>query len=106
MRPHLNWAEDVAMLCLVIGFALSLLATNVFAIYSISFLSGLVFGRRWYKQRGDLHTPLYLQIIFFFFGYLIAAIYTDIRILSLCLFGGIFISYWLHKKNIIRSLEY
>ena len=74
--------------------------------YFVVALCGLVFGRVWYRFKHGFKFPWFLLIVGFLIGYLIGNIYGDaVTIIMLFLFG-IVLSYQLHDKKTIRSVEH
>ena len=101
-----DWPETVGLLFLIIGFVMAMLAGNVYVLYSVCFLIGLIFGRILYRFRMSECIPIFIVIMAFFLGFILGGIYANLRIIALLLLAGILISYWLHDKRIIRSIEY
>lgn len=99
-----DWPETVALLFLIIGFAFALFSGNVFVLYSVCFLMGLVFGRLWYRFRMSQCIPLFIVVMAFFLGFILGGIWANLRVIALLLLAGILAGYWLHSKKIIRSL--
>lgn len=96
------WAEELALLFLVIGFIFSILIKNPFLNYLTILLSGLVAGRVYYfKYRQEPIFAFVLIIAGFLAGYLIGGLWVS-RIAALILFGlGLTGSYYLHHKKIL-----
>lgn len=98
-----DWPELVATVVLIIGFAFALFSGNAAILYLVCFLTGLVFGRLWYKVRMSHSVPLFLAIMTFFLGFILGGIWANLRIIAIALLAGILLGYWLHAKKIIRS---
>ncbi len=99
----LDWPELLATIVLIIGFAFALFSGNAVTLYLICFLTGLLFGRLWFKVRMSHCIPLFLTIMAFFLGFILGGIWANLRIIAIVLLAGILIGYWLHAKKIIRS---
>ena len=100
----LDWPEIAALFFLIIGFFTALFSGNAITLYSVCFLTGLLFGRVWYKYRKKESIPVFLFIVALFLGFVLGAIWANLRLISLMLLAGILIGYWLHAKKIIRTL--
>ena len=98
-----DWPELVATVLLIIGFAFALFSGNTTTLYTVCFLTGLVFGRLWFKVRMSHCIPLFLAIMAFFLGFILGGIWANLRIIAIALLAGILTGYWLHEKKIIRS---
>ncbi len=106
MNVMFDWPESVAFLFLIIGVVMALFSGNIYILYTVCFLVGLVFGRVWYRLRMSECIPLFLAIMAFFLGFILGGIFANLRIIALVLIAGILVGYWLHEKKIIRSLEF
>lgn len=106
MDMRFEWPETVAFLFLFIGFVTALFARNAYILYAVCFLIGLLFGRIWWRFKGANAIPVFYAIMTFFLGFILGAIYQNLRIVSILLLGGILVGYWLHEKKIITSTEF
>ncbi|MEM3154711.1 MAG: hypothetical protein QW165_04060 [Candidatus Woesearchaeota archaeon] len=98
-----DWPEMIALIFLVSGFIAAVFSGSAAALYTVSFLAGLLFGRVWYKYRLSHCIPVFLIIMAFFLGFILGGILYNLRIIALTLLAGILIGYWLHAKKIIRT---
>ncbi len=101
-----DWPEILAFALLIIGFIVALLAGSAVVAYIIIFLCGGAFGRLWFKLRGKLKVPWFIIIIGFIIGFLLGSYYGSRGIILLLFIAGLLVSYYLHEKKIIRSVEY
>ncbi len=98
-----DWPEMLSLLFLVGGFFMAIFSDNSVALYTVCFLTGLLFGRVWYKFKLSHCIPVFLVIMSFFLGFILGGIFANLRIIALALLAGILIGYWLHAKKIIRT---
>jgi CDP-diglyceride synthetase len=101
-----DWPEAVSLIFLIIGFFAAIFSGNVLILYAVCFLMGLLFGRVWYRFKRANCVPLFMTVMTFFLGFILGAIYADLRIIALLLLAGILIGYWIHEKKLIRTLEF
>ncbi len=101
-----DWPETVGLLFLIIGFVMAMLAGNAYILYTVCLLIGLMFGRILYRFRMSECIPVFIIIMAFFLGFILGGIYANLRVIALLLLAGMLISYWLHDKRIIRSVEF
>jgi hypothetical protein len=105
------WAEILSVFFLIIGFFIGIfIIKSLFMFYVIIFLWGLIFGRLWYRIRKNFTFPWGLIIAGFLLGFILSAYLLDynisIIILITLFFLGIWVSYNVHSKKYIKSLEY
>lgn len=98
-----DWPEMLSLLFLVAGFFMAIFSDNATILYTVCFLTGLLFGRVWYKFKLSHCIPVFLVIMSFFLGFVLGGIFSNLRIVALALLAGILIGYWLHAKHIIRT---
>ena len=98
-----DWPEMLSLLFLLGGFLMAIFSGNPMVLYTVCFLTGLLFGRTWYKFKLSHCIPVFLVIMSFFLGFLLGGIFANLRIIALALLAGILIGYWLHAKKIIRT---
>lgn len=106
MADFLDLTEQCGIGLLVIGFAIAALSREPFILYTTCFLMGLLFGRIWYRRKGNFTASLFMLIMFFFLGFILGGFYANLTLLTILLAGGIILSYWLHDRGIIRSIEF
>jgi len=104
MSLTFDWPEMVAFMFLIIGLILALFSGDLFILYSVCFLMGLIFGRIWYKFRVSHCIPLFLLVMAFFLGFILGGIWANLRVIAIILLAGMLIAYWLHERKIIRSM--
>ena len=95
--------EIITIIAIILGFTIAIFTPNKILLYTLAFLSGLLFGKTWQKYQKSQCVPMFLIIIGFFLGFVIGGIYANIRIITLMLLAGILISYWIHEKKIIKK---
>jgi len=98
-----DWPEMLSLVVLIIGFLLAVFSGNASILYTVCFLTGLLFGRVWYKSKLSHLIPAFLTIMAFFLGFILGGIFANLRIIALLLLAGILIGYWLHAKKLIRT---
>src|SRR5574341_966478 len=91
-----DWPEILSLIVLIIGFLLAVFSGNAGILYTVCFLTGLLFGRVWYKFKLKGIVPVFLTIMAFFLGFILGGIFYNLRIIALLLLAGILIGYWLH----------
>ncbi|MFH1510096.1 MAG: hypothetical protein ABIF10_00265 [Candidatus Woesearchaeota archaeon] len=101
-----TWAETMALLLLVIGLFVSLLAGSKVITYFIITICGMMFGRLWYRVKNRFRFPWLLLIVGFLLGYIMGNIYGNILIIITLFIFGVCISYHLHNKGKLRSVGY
>jgi uncharacterized membrane protein YgcG len=101
-----DWAEFIALILLVIGVIVSLLAGSKVMSYFVVTLAGMMFGRLWYRVRKSFKFTWFLITLGFILGYLIGDYYgNDFTVLILFVIG-LLVSYYLHNTRVIESVEY
>lgn len=100
------WGELIALLILIIGFIITIISRSAFITYTISILAGIVFGRIWYRSKGNRKLALILSIVGFLAGALLGALYGVRKYMIVLFFLGFIVSYYTHEKHIIKSIEY
>jgi hypothetical protein len=98
-----DWPEILSLLFLLAGFLMAIFSGNATVLYAVCFLTGLLFGRVWYKFKLSHCIPVFLVIMSFFLGFILGGIFANLRIIALLLLAGILIGYWLHSRKIIRT---
>ncbi|MDP7323242.1 MAG: hypothetical protein QF632_00615 [Candidatus Woesearchaeota archaeon] len=105
----LEWPEAIAFLVLVIGFIVSLTSTSAVVSYIIIFLSGMLFGKLWYRTKKSGHFKFFLIIFGFLVGFLIGSSLVQYgnRGVMVFLFGfGWLTTYYLHSKGLLFSKDF
>jgi len=103
MNLTFDWPEWIAMIFLILGFAMALFSASPTILYTVCFLMGLVFGRIWYKREKKGKVPLFYSIMTFFIGFIVGALFANIRFIVFFLLAGILAGYWIHRKRIIHA---
>lgn len=105
-----NIPEITALIFLVFGFFFAISSfTSKFLAFIIIFLWGAVFGRIWFNLDEDTNLPWVFIILGFYFGFLLASFflgYGSYLLLTIFFYSGIVISYYVHKNEYIKTLEY
>ncbi|HLC32472.1 MAG TPA: hypothetical protein VJJ82_01470 [Candidatus Nanoarchaeia archaeon] len=102
----LDWPEFVACIFFFIGIVIALASGSYWVLYTCAFLMGLLFGRVWYRQRVSNKVPLVFAMILFLFGMIIGSFFAWVRSVTILLFAGALIAYFLHKKGFVESVEF
>lgn len=97
-----TWVEILFALVFILGFIIAINFKNVFLVYLITFLIGMIYGRLFFYRKRNKHTysfPFYFILSGFFVGYLIGLGYGNkVVVVSLFIIGSWF-SYYIHKKG-------
>lgn len=101
-----DWAEIIGLILLVVGFILSLSTGSKVMSYLVITLSGLMFGRLWYRCRHTFKFTWALIIFGFLLGFLLGNMYGSKITLVILFLVGIVVSYYLHDKHYLKSVEY
>lgn len=108
-----TWPEVSMTLLFVIGFIFALMtATSRFMAFLLILLWGMIFGRLWYRLRESFRFPWGLIIFGFLLGFMLALAVMgynsrwDIIILITLYFIGMWVSYNVHSKGLLKSTEY
>lgn len=101
-----DWVEYGAFILLIIGFILAALAGSAVIQYMIIFLCGLAAGRLWYRQKNHLKFPWVMILTGFLMGYVLGSFYGDKKIIVLLFIIGGIVSYYVHDKGYIKTIEY
>ena len=108
METYLNWPEIGILIVLVGGFIISLtVIRSIFLYMIVIFLIGAMFGRKLYDLKRNAKGVWIIVMAVFFIGYSLANIiagYTSILAVGGLYLFGIWSSYMLHEKNVIRSI--
>jgi len=102
----LNWPEIIGFILLVIGFFIALGAGSAVIAYTLVFLAGAMGGRLWFMAKEKMKVPWSIILMGFLVGFMLGSRYGDQRMIVLFYIFGIVISYFLHDREIIKSLEY
>ena len=100
------WGELIGLIVLIIGFLLTLASRSAVITYTIVTLAGIIFGRIWYRSKGSLRFALVLSITGFLAGTLLGALYGNRKYIVILFFIGFIVSYYLHEKKIIKTVEW
>ena len=101
-----NWPEIIAFILLVIGFFAALGAGSAVIGYTLILLAGFMGGRIWFRVKQNLKIPWSIILMGFLVGFMLGSRYGDKRMIVIFYIFGIVVSYYLHDKGIIKSLEY
>lgn len=107
-----NWVEIWFFIVLIIGFVLSIIVKSAVITYLIIFIVGMMAGRIMYWRHHMLKAGYYIIIIGFLVGYIIASIlkpnltYGSVQVMLILFALGWLLSYYLHEKKIIHTIQY
>jgi hypothetical protein len=105
-----NIPEIVALIFLVLGFFFAISTfTSKFLAFIIIFLWGCVFGRIWFNLDEDTILPWILITFGFYLGFILASFflgYGSYILLTIFFYSGMLISYYVHKNEYIKTLNY
>lgn len=101
-----NWMEFFALVLMIIGLVLALLAPSATVSYILIFISGIFAGRLVYERKHKMIFPYLMVIAGFVVGYLIGIYYGN-RFVAIILFLiGAILSYKLYDKKILRDTRF
>ena len=101
-----DWPEIIAFILLVIGIFVALGAGSAVIIYTLILLAGFMGGRLWFRVKHNFKIPWSIILMGFLVGFIIGSRYGDKRMIVLFYIFGIVVSYYLHDKGIMKSLEF
>lgn len=107
-----DWPEIIGFILLVIGAFVGIFATSAIIAYTLILLVGMMGGRMWYRIKLNFKVAWSITLIGFLIGFMVGnklrlgGGYGDSRIIILFYVAGIVLSYYLHDKGIIKSIEY
>lgn len=103
-----DWPEILAFILLIVGFLFSLKATSAFLSYIVIAICGLLFGRIWWRFRRNMQVPIVLLALGFLIGYMLGAVFTyaSAKGVFLIFILGVFLSYYIHEKRMIKTVEF
>jgi hypothetical protein len=102
----MGWPEILSFFLLVIGFFVSLGAGSAVIAYTIILLAGFSGGRVWFRVKSNLKIAWSFVLMGFLVGFMLGSRYGDRLVFFVLYMLGISISYYLHDKGIIKSLEF
>ena len=109
-KINIGWVELVSIILLILGFITAMSALGSMVIFFIvAFLTGVLFGRVWYKTRKSLQFKYFIMTTFFLLGLLSAHVYKKFSspewtfILYII---GIVVSYHLHSKGLMEGIDF
>lgn len=111
----LNFEDIIFISLFILGIIVAILAPSIIIYYSVSFLSGAFFGRIWYKTRKALQAKYLIMITLFIIGFVVGGYILNAKygnsinqaIITIILYlMGIYASYQLHKKGLIKAVDY
>ena len=101
-----DWAELLGLIIMVIGFLIAASLGSAVMLYIIIFITGLIFGRFWFKMGKDIRFPWFLVIFFFLIGFVVGSFYGNNAVIILLFILGMVVSYYLHSRKFVSSEEY
>jgi hypothetical protein len=102
----MQWPEFIAFVLLIIGIFVGLGAGSKIIAYTLVLLAGFMGGRMWFRVKENLKITWSIILIGFLVGFMIGARYGDRVMIMVFYIIGIAVSYYLHDKGIIKSLEF
>ena len=103
---HKRYAEILAVLFLVLGFAVSTLTINAWFGFIAIFIAGFAAGRVYYfKRKKDPILPYLLVVGGFVVGFLMGNVWSSRFVVLLFFAIGFGLSYWLYMKNFLVSFK-
>lgn len=101
----MNWPEYIGLILLAIGFFVSISIGSAVILYTLIFLAGFLGGRVWFSIKDTTKVPWTIILIGFLIGFLIGARYGNRMVIIFFYIFGIFLSYYLHDRGIIKSAQ-
>lgn len=109
MKPlnfWMAWPEIISFFLLVIGFFVALGAGSAVIAYTLIMLAGFAGGRAWFRIKYRFKITWSIILLGFLVGFMLGARYGDRVIFFIFYILGIGISYYIHDKEIIKSVEF
>jgi len=100
------WGELLMAFFLILGVVIAVSIHSFALSLAVMFLSGLLFGRLWYRQRKSLRVGLALATIGIILGFLLGKFFGHTQVVVIIFAVGAFVSYYIHYKGWISSVEY
>lgn len=100
------WGEFLMFVFLIITIVISLFVKSFPVFLIVIFLFALFLGKLWFRQRKSLKFGLFFSIVGIMLGFILGKMFNHTVIIVLVFFAGIFISYYVHKKGWISSIEF
>ena len=100
-----DWPEIIAFIILIISFFVALGAGSAIIAYTLVFMAGLIGGRIWFRVKTHFKVSWSIILMGMLVGFMIGSRYGDRRIIVIFYIFGIVLSYFLHDRGIIKSLE-
>lgn len=101
MNLMFDWPELVALCFLFAGIFLALFSPDVYILYFVCFLMGLIFGRWWWKWQSTNRIPTALAVIGFLLGFILGSLYANLRLIVILVFAGVLIGYYVHEYGLL-----
>jgi hypothetical protein len=101
-----DWPEILSFVLLVIGFFVALGAGSAVIAYTLILMAGLMGGRIWFRVKTSYKVSWSIILMGFLVGFMIGSRYGDRRMIVVFYVLGIVLSYYLHDKGIIKSIEF
>jgi len=102
----MDWPEILAFILLILGFLTALGAGSAVIAYTLIILVGFMGGRVWFRVKNNLKITWSIILAGFLIGFMIGTRYGDRIMILIFYIAGITISYYLHDKGIMKSLEF
>lgn len=100
----------LAVILLIVGFIIAAIGVRSHLIcFILIFLFGLMFGRVWFKMKECYKLRYVFLMVGFFIGYVAASVllgYTNVVMMLILFIAGIWLSYTIHERKLLTSLEY
>ena len=101
-----NWVEYAFFVLLVLGFFFSAGSGSAVMSYIMIFLCSMMGGRLLYRLKKDSKVPWVIILIGFLIGFVMGSFYANKRIITVCYIAGIWLSYYIHDKDLIHTTEF
>lgn len=101
-----NWPEVLSFILLVIGVFVGLGAGSKVIVYTLIILAGFMGGRVWFRIKSHLKIAWTIVLMGFLVGFMLGAQYGDKVTILILYLVGMMVSYYLHEKGILKSLEF
>ena len=100
------WGEYLMVFFLIVGVVIAVSIDSFATFLAVMFLFGLLFGRLWYRQRKHLRYGLAFATIGIVFGFILGKFFGHTHIIVIIFLVGAVISYYIHYRGWISSVEY
>jgi len=97
-----DWPELYSFLLLIIGFIVAISMRNTILNSLVIVMAGFLGGRLLYEAKVKETFPYLLILVGFLLGYMLGSFYTSRRLILFLFLISVWITYYLHKKEVFH----